>query len=132
DDNGPWPMPLEYESVAFSKSPDRIAIHSSGELENFETTTTQISQDQLEGSLVFEEELLNYQQRSDTDSDRPLRAWIENKANIGGRSNNPVIRLLLWLDEIVLKIEDLLIKFWKGLMRFPKRLINFMRFGKKR
>ena len=133
DDNGPWPMPLEYESIAFSKSPDRVAIHSSGELENFETTTTQISQDQLNGSLVFEEELLRYQQQSsDTDSDRPLRAWIENKANIGGRSNNPVIRLLLWLDEIVLKIEDLLIKFWKGLMRFPKRLINFMRFGKKR
>ncbi len=133
DDNGPWPMPLEYESIAFSKSPDRITIHSSGELENFETTTTQISQDQLDGSLVFEEELLIYQQQSfETDSDRPLRAWIENKANIGGRSNNPLIRFLLWLDEIVLKIEDLLIKFWKGLMRFPKRLINFMRFGKKR
>ena len=133
DDNGPWPMPLEYESIAFSKSPDRIAIHSSGELENFETTTTQISQDQLEGSLVFEEELLNYQQQSsETDSDRPLRAWIENKANIGGRSSNPLIRLLLWLDEIVLKIEDLIIKLWKGLISFPKRLINFMRFGKKR
>ena len=134
DDNGPWPMPLEYESIAFSKSPDRITIHSSGELENFETTTTQISQDQLEGSLVFEEELLSCQRQSfvENNSDRPLRAWIENKANIGGRSSNPLIRFLLWLDEIVLKIEDLLIKFWKGLMRFPKRLINFMRFGKKR
>ena len=133
DDNGPWPMPLEYESIAFSKSPDRIAIHSSGELENFETTTTQISQDQLEGSLIFEKDLLSYQQQtSDAESDRPLRAWIENKANIGGSSHNPLIRLLLWLDQIVLKIEDLIIKLWKGLMHFPKRLINFMRFGKKR
>jgi len=133
DDNGPWPMPLEYESIAFSKSPDRVAIHSSGELENFETTTTQISQDQLEGSLVFEEELLSYQrQSSDAESDRPLRAWIENKANIGGRSSNPLIRLMLWLDEIVLKIENFIIKLWKGLIGFPKCLINFMRFGKKR
>ncbi|WP_201320354.1 hypothetical protein [Pseudanabaena sp. lw0831] len=131
DDNGPWPLPLEYESIAFSKSPDRTAIHSSSELQNFETTTTQISQDQLEGSLVFEEELLMYQsQSSDSDSDRPLRAWIETKANLWGYANNPVMRLLIWIDAIVVKIENLIIKLWKGLINFPKRLINFIRYGK--
>lgn len=129
DDNGPWPLPLEYESVAFSKSPDRTAIHSSSELQNFETTTTQISQDQLEGSLVFEEELLMYQSRS-SDSDRPLRAWIESKVNLRGYSNNPVMILLIRIDAIVVKIENLIIKLWKGLISFPKRLIKFIRYGK--
>ncbi len=129
DDNGPWPLPLEYESIAFSKSPDRTAIHSSSELQNFETTTTQISQDQLEGSLVFEEELQMYQSQS-ANRDRPLRAWIETKANLWGYSNNPVMRLLIWLDAIIAKIEDLMIKLWKGLINFPKRSINFIRYGK--
>ena len=129
DDNGPWPLPLEYESVAFSKSPDRTVIHSSSELQNFETTTTQISQDQLEGSLVFEEELLMYQSQN-SDSDRPLRAWIESKVNLRGYSNNPVMILLIQIDAIVVKIENLIIKLWKGLISFPKRLIKFIRYGK--
>ncbi len=133
DDNGPWPLPLEYESIAFSKSPDRTAIHSSSELQNFETTTTQISQDQLEGSLVFEEELQMYQsQSSQYESDRPLRAWIEAKATLWGYSNNPVMRLLIWIDAIVAKIENLIVKLWKGLISFPKHLIKFIRYGKKR
>jgi hypothetical protein len=132
DDNGPWPLPLEYESIAFSKSPDRSAIHSSGELQNFETTTTQISQDQLEGSLVFEEELLlSEQQREDTESDRPLRAWIEAKATLWGYSNNPVMKVILWIDSIILKIENLIIKLWKGFVSFPKHLLHFIRYGKK-
>jgi hypothetical protein len=131
DDNGPWPLPLEYESIAFSKSPDRTAIHSSSELQNFETTTTQMSQDQLEGSLFFEDELLMYQsQSSDSDRDRPLRAWIEAKATLWGYSDNSVMRLLVLIDAIVVKIEDLIIKLWKGLISFPRRLINFMRYGK--
>jgi hypothetical protein len=124
---------LEYESIAFSKSPDRTAIHSSSELQNFETTTTQLSQDQLDGSLVFEEELQMYQSQSpEYERDRPLRAWIEAKATLWGYSNNPVMRLLIWIDEIVAKIENLIIKLWKGLIGFPKRLIQFMRYGKKR
>ena len=131
DDNGPWPLSLEYESIAFNKSPDRTAIHSSSELQHFETTTTQISQDQIEGSLIFEEELLMYQsQRADSESDRPLRAWIEAKATLWGYSNNPVTRLIFWIDAIVVRIENLIIKLWKGLISFPKRLINFIRYGK--
>jgi hypothetical protein len=42
------------------------------------------------------------------------------------------MRLLIWIDEIVAKIENLIIKLWKGLIGFPKRLIQFMRYGKKR
>ncbi|MFN5863008.1 MAG: hypothetical protein ACK451_13715, partial [Pseudanabaena sp.] len=77
DDSGPWPLPMEYESQAFTKSQDMTAINSSGELQSFETTTTQISQDRLKGSLLFEEELLAYQgSSSETENERPLRAWI--------------------------------------------------------
>ncbi len=131
NDNGPWPLPLEYESHAFTKSPDKDAIHSSGELQNFETTTTQISQDRLDGSLIFEEALLMHQQENpESESDRPLRAWIEAKASIMGYAYNPVMTVILWVDAIVLKLEDLIIKFWKGLINFPKRLINFIRYGK--
>ncbi|PZV15514.1 MAG: hypothetical protein DCF20_10570 [Pseudanabaena sp.] len=133
DDNGPWPLSLEYESIAFSKSPDRTAINSSGELQNFETTTTQISQTRLEGSLIFEEEALMYeQQHSDNENDRPLRAWIEAKATILGYAYNPVMTLILWIDAIILKIENLVINLLKGLISLPKRLIKFMRHGKKR
>ena len=130
DDNGPWPHPLDYESHAFSKSPDRIAIHSSGELENFETTTTQISQDQLKESLVFEEDLLAYQNtKSNQESDRPLRAWIEANATILGYVYNPVMTVILWVDAIVLKVEELIIVFWKRLIILPKQLIYFIRYG---
>ncbi len=133
NDNGPWPLSAEHESIAFSKSPDRTAIHSSGELQNFETTTTQISQNRLDGSLVFEEELLEIQQKiSETESDRPLRAWIEANATILGYVYNPVMTVVLWIDAIVLKIEDLIISFWQGLLNFPKRLIHFIRHGKRR
>jgi len=133
DDNGPWPLPLEYESIAFSKSPDRTAIHSSGELQNFETTTTQINQDQLEGSLVFEEEVMLYQQQSSyTEKERPLRAWIEAKATLLGYVYNPVMTVILWIDVIILKLENLIIYIWKGLISFPKRFINLIRYGKKR
>ncbi|MCY7333161.1 MAG: hypothetical protein LH649_11000 [Pseudanabaena sp. CAN_BIN31] len=131
NDNGPWPLSAEHESIAFSKSPDRNIIHSSGELQNFETTTTQISQDRLDGSLVFIEELLGIQQKiSEIKSDRPLRAWIEVNATILGYVYNPVMTVVLWIDTIVLKIEDLMIGFWQGLINFPKRLIYFIRYGK--
>jgi hypothetical protein len=133
NDNGPWPLSAEHESIAFSKSPDRNAIHSSGELQNFETTTTQISQDRLDGSLVFIEELLGIQkERFQTESDRPLRAWIEANATILGYVYNPVMTVVLWIDAIVLKIEDLVIGFWQGLINFPKRLIDFIRYGRRR
>jgi hypothetical protein len=132
NDNGPWPLSAEHESIAFSKSPDRNVIHSSGELQNFETTTTQISQDRLDGSLVFIEELLGIQQeRFQTASDRPLKAWIETNATILGYVYNPVMTVVLWIDAIVLKIEDLMINFWQGLIGFPKRLVYFIRYGKR-
>ncbi|ELS33308.1 MULTISPECIES: hypothetical protein [Pseudanabaena] len=132
DDNGPWPLPLEYESIAFNKSPDRQAIHSSGELQNSETTTTQISQDRLVGNLVFEEELLDLQQsNSDPESDRPLKAWIEANASLLGYVYNPVMTVIFWVDAIVLKIENLIIGFWRGLISFPKRLIRFIRYGRR-
>jgi len=132
DDNGPWPIPLEYESVSYMKSPDRHTIHSSGELQNFETTTTQISQDQLQGGLSFEEEDLLYQSPNPVsdNGDRPLRAWLEAQAIILGYAYNPVMTVILWVDGIVLKIENLMINLWQGLILFPKRLINFIRYGK--
>jgi hypothetical protein len=130
DDNGPWPLPLEYESQAFTKSQDMAAINSSGELQSFETTTTQISQDRLEGSLLFEEELLAYQgSSSDTENERPLRAWIEAKATLLGYVYNPVMSVIFWLDAIILKLENFFIGLWKGLVNFPKRLIKFIRYG---
>ena len=130
NDNGPWPHPLEYESYAFSRSPDRDAMHSSGELQNFETTTTQISEDRVEGGLMFEEELLINQQEV-LASDRPLRAWIEANVTILGYVYNPVMTVVLWADAIVVKIEDLVIAFWQRLINFPKRLIYFIRYGNK-
>ena len=133
DDNGPWPLPLEYESHAFNKSPDRHVIHSSGELQNFETTTTQISQERTEGSLIFEEEVLSYQvSTSETESERPLRAWIEAKATLLGYVYNPVMTVVFWLDAVILKIENLMIAIWKGLISFPKRLVRFMRYGNRK
>lgn len=132
DDNGPWPLSLEYESHSFNKSPDRNTIHSSGELQNFETTTTQISKELLEGSLIFEEESLAYQgSSSDTESERPLRAWIEANATLLGYVYNPVMTVVFWLDAIILKIENFFIGLWKGFISFPKRLINFIRYGNK-
>jgi hypothetical protein len=132
NDNGPWPLPLEYEAISYSKSPDRHIIHSSGELQNFETTTSQISQDQLQGGLFAEEEDLIYQlpNAMSSESDRPLRAWIEANSTILGYVYNPVMAVVYGIDAIVLKVENLMIKFWKGLIGFPKRLIHFIRYGK--
>jgi hypothetical protein len=138
DDNGPWPLPLEYESHAFTKSPDMGVLNSSGELQNFETTTTQISQDRLEGSLLFgeefefEEELLYQNQNPDSNSDRPLRAWIEANATILGYTYNPVMTVILWIDAIVLKLENMVIAFWRAVVNFPKRLFRFIRYGNRR
>ena len=135
DDNGPWPLPLEYESHAFAKSPDMGVINSSGELQNFETTTTQISQDRLEGGLLFggefEEELLYQEQNTGADSDRPLRAWIEANATILGYTYNPVMTVILWIDAIVLKLENGFIALWRAVVNFPKRLLHFIRYGSK-
>ena len=105
-------------------------MHSSGELQNFETTTTQISEDRVEGGLMFEEELLINQQEV-LASDRPLRAWIEANVTILGYVYNPVMTVVLWVDAIVVKIEDLVIAFWQRLINFPKRLIYFIRYGNK-
>jgi hypothetical protein len=140
DDNGPWPLPLEYESHAFAKSPDMGVLNSSSELQNFETTTTQISQDRLEGSLMFEgqfgedfeEELLYQNQNPDSNSDRPLRAWIEANATILGYTYNPVMTVILWIDAIVLKLENMVIAFWRAVVNFPKRLLHFIRYGNRR
>ena len=133
DDNGPWPLPLEYESHAFNKSPDRNVIHSSGELQNFETTTTQISQDRIEGGLIFEDEILSSQvSPSELESDRPLRAWIETKATLLGYVYNPVMTVVFLLDAVILKIENLIIAIWKGFISFPRRLIRFIRYGNRK
>lgn len=137
DDNGPWPLPLEYESHAFAKSPDMGVLNSSGELQNFETTTTKISQDRLEGSLLFggefekefKEELLCQEQNAGANSDRPLRAWIEANATILGYTYNPVMTVILWIDAIVLKLENGFIALWRAVVNFPKRLLHFIRYG---
>jgi hypothetical protein len=133
NDNGPWPLPLEYGSHAFNKSPDHNVIHSSGELQNFETTTTQISQERIEGSLIFEEDVLSYQvSTSETQNERPLRAWIEAKATLLGYVYNPVMTVVFWLDAIILKIEDLIIAVCKELINFPRGLIRFIRYGNRK
>ena len=110
-------------------------INSSGELQNFETTTTQISQDRLEGGLLFggefEEELLYQEQNTGADSDRPLRAWIEANATILGYTYNPVMTVILWIDAIVLKLENGFIALWRAVVNFPKRLLHFIRYGSK-
>jgi hypothetical protein len=128
-------MPLEYESIAFSKSPDRYVIHSSGELQYFETTTTQISQDRLDGSLVFDDDefkLYQKKQEPDIDGERPLRAWIDARASILGYAYNPIMTVILWVDAVILKIEDWIIAIWKGLINFPKNFFKFVRYGKKK
>ncbi len=135
DDNGPWPMPIEYESVAFTQSSKYGAIHSSGDLQNFETTTTKISQDRLDGSLIFddyEQDVLSNlpQDLGDRQSDRPLRAWIEARANLVGRRYSPVMVFVFWLDTAMLKMENLAIALWQSLVNFPRRLINLIRHGK--
>ncbi|MBD2175633.1 hypothetical protein H6F42_01705 [Pseudanabaena sp. FACHB-1998] len=134
DDNGPWPLPLEYESVAFSKSPDMAAINSSGELQNFETTTSQLSQERLDGGMILEEEeLLAYSSSfTDSESDRPLRAWIEANAALLGYVYNPVMVVVFWLDGIILKIENFFISLWQGFINFPKQLINSIRYGNRK
>ncbi len=139
DDNGPWPLSLEYESHAFAKSSDMGVLNSTGELQNFETTTSQISQDRLEGSLLFggefgkefEEELLYQKQNSGANSDRPLRAWIEANVTILGYTYNPVMTVILWIDAIVLKLENVVISFWRAVINFPKRLLHSIRYGNK-
>jgi len=123
DDNGPWPLPLEYESVAFTNSPDLIALNSSGELQFFETTTSQLSQDRLEGGSFFVEEGLSYQSIH-TENERPLRAWIEAQATILGYAYSPVMTVVFWFDEIILKIENLIIMLWKKLVNLPKKLLG--------
>jgi hypothetical protein len=73
-----------------------------------------------------------YQQSTTkSENDRPLRAWIEANASIMGYAYNPVMTVILWVDAIVVKIEDLLIIFWKGLINLPKRLIRAIRYGNK-
>ena len=139
DDNGPWPLSLEYESHAFAKSSDMGVLNSTGELQNFETTTSQISQDRLEGSLLFggefgkefEEELLYQEQNIGANSDRPLRAWIEANVTILGYTYNPVMTVILWIDAIVLKLENGFIALWRAVVNFPKQLVHFIRYGNK-
>ena len=135
DDHGPWPMPVEYESVAFTQSSKYNTLHSSGDLQSFETTTTQISQDRLDGSLVFDDYkqdvLSNSPQNiDDPERDRPLRAWIEAKANLVGRRYSPVMVIVFWLDRVMLKMENLAIALWQSVNKFPKRLINLIRYGR--
>jgi hypothetical protein len=124
DDHGPWPLPLEYESPAFAKSinlSNSAAINSSGELQNFETTTSQIYQDRLEGSLYFVEE---EESRAENASDRPLRAWLEAKATLWGYAVNPVMDAIFWLDQVILKIENLLIALWKKWVKLIKSIFT--------
>ncbi|OIP68705.1 MAG: hypothetical protein AUK48_15595 [Oscillatoriales cyanobacterium CG2_30_44_21] len=119
DDNGPWPLPLEYESVAFANSPDLTALNSSGELQIFETTTSQMSQERLEGGSFFIEETLIR-----IENERPLRAWIEAQATILGYVYSPVMTVVFWFDEMILKIENLIIRLWKKLLSLPKKLLG--------
>ncbi|PZU92319.1 MAG: hypothetical protein DCE90_18525 [Pseudanabaena sp.] len=119
DDNGPWPLPMEYESVAFANSPDLTALNSSGELQIFETTTSQMSQERLEGGSFFIEETL-----MQSENERPLRAWIEAQATILGYVYSPVMTVVFWFDEIILKIENLIIRLWKKLVSLPKKLLG--------
>lgn len=124
DDQGPWPLPLEYESPAFTKSmnvSNPAAINSSGELQNCETTTSQIYQDRLDGSLYFTEE--EVAQSKMPNSDRPLRAWLEAKATLWGYAANPVMDAIFWLDQVILKCENFIIAFWQKCVRLIKSIL---------
>lgn len=124
DDQGPWPLPLEYESPAFMKSmnvDNPAAINSSGELQNCETTTSQIYQDRLDGSLYFTEE--EEAQSKMPNSDRPLRAWLEAKATLWGYAANPVMDAIFWLDQVILKCENFIIAFWQRCVRLIKSIL---------
>jgi hypothetical protein len=123
DDQGPWPLPLEYESPAFTRSmnlSNPAAINSSGDLQNFETTTSQIYQERLDGSLYFNDEETS--QSENSTSDRPLRAWLEAKATLWGYASNPVMDTIFWLDQVILKFENLLIAFWRKWVKFINSL----------
>ncbi|MDX2254799.1 MAG: hypothetical protein NW214_04720 [Pseudanabaenaceae cyanobacterium bins.39] len=133
-DDGPWPLPLEYESLAFTRSTEYILqnrqLNSSGELQNSETTTTQIHQHWEEDALIFES---SFDITTEDTSERPLRAWIEAQASVLGYAYNPVMRVVFWVDAIVLRLENLAIAIvnrcikimqtcWRYLFRrrFPK------------
>lgn len=125
DDQGPWPLPLEYESPAFNRSmnvSNPAAINSSGDLQNFETTTSKIYQERLDGSLYFTDEE-TYQSETPT-SDRPLKAWLEAKATLWGYASNPVMDAIFWLDQFILKFENLLIALWKKWVRLIKLIFT--------
>ncbi len=48
--------------------------------------------------------------------DHCMRAWIETQATFLGYADSPIIKFLLWLDGIILKIEQCLIAIWQKLV----------------
>ncbi|CAN1209493.1 hypothetical protein TUMEXPCC7403_04675 [Tumidithrix helvetica PCC 7403] len=159
DEGGPWPVPIEYESMALARPSDLFAVDR-----NNSVLTT--NPKQVDGDLVqaFDPSMGDLVQTSDSSQENgdlvqadaskgeivlddpnylpdwaeyleeptpPLRAWIETHATFLGYAYSPIMEIVHWLDRLVARIERSLIGLWQKITRFPQWLGQLFKRRKK-
>jgi len=143
-DDGPWPLPGEYDSIALNEMNNLPLPQFANRLAISETTTTQIAADRLTANLAFDDHeswldtthshqnlipninhntspVKPYRQPS-LNAERPLRAWIETQAQSLGYVYGPMMSVVHWLDSLTVRIEN----FFVSSGRKIKQMIRWL------
>jgi hypothetical protein len=145
-DDGPWPLPGEYDSIALNEMNNLPLPQFANRLAISETTTTQITADRLTSSLAFDENeswldaphspqnliqnvsqnpspVKSYRQRS-LNAERPLRAWIETQAQSLGYVYGPIMSVVHWLDSLTVRIENFFVSCGRKIKQMLRWLLK--------
>jgi len=131
DDSGPWPYPVAH---SHKRESDRLSTSSAWDdaslalIQNaqqggvsihkpHETSTSHLSRHGIEGEFPPEDETGG--RRS-----RPMQAWIETQATFLGYVYNPIMQFILWLDRLIVALEQWLIHQWQRSEKIFRKIFD--------
>lgn len=131
DDSGPWPHPVAHSRKRESDQLSTTSVWDDASLDliqnaqqggvsihkHHEASTSNLSHLGIEGEFFPEDETGGRQSR-------PMQAWIETQATFLGYAYNPIMQFILWLDRLIVALEQWLIRQWQRSQKILRKIFD--------
>jgi hypothetical protein len=128
DENGPWPLSFEYESMALARPSDSFAVDDTKTVlastkRDVDGNLVQIVDPFSNGEIILDDPnyLPDWSEYLEEPTP-PLRAWIETHATFLGYAYSPIMEVVHWLDRLIARLERSLLWLWRQTKRLPQNL----------
>ncbi|MFB2769926.1 hypothetical protein ACE1AT_11675 [Pelatocladus sp. BLCC-F211] len=108
---------LIHRLQSFTLQPKGILVQKHNQVTNLTSTQTQTTSKKI--SIAAQTAFaISQQQRQQTTEVEAKPDWIETKAKIIGYDKHPLEQILVWLDRMMLWLEETIVRIFKLLQRF--------------